>query len=545
MDSKHTGIQFRFRKNDNIGSPEAESDESYLAECFVDTGDLDVLRDFSDTKRIIVGRTGAGKSALVRKLVAYEDHVIELKPENLALNFLANSMVLRFFEEAGTQLDVFYQLLWKHVLAVELIRCKYRITNETAQRSFLERFSSVFSRDRPKEQAIEYLRQWGANFWNETESRVREVTTKIESDLRASISGTAAGAKLDAGGSEKLSAEEKREVVQRGSRAVSQVQLAALSNVLRLLEEEIFSDAQEGYFVVIDDLDTRWVDDGLKFKLIRALIETVRAFRQVRRVKVVVAIRLDLLQRVITATRDSGFQSEKYEPLYLRLRWTAPQLVELVSKRLSRLVRQRYTSRAVTLDEVFPREIQKSRFADFLSDRTSLRPRDAILFLNECLARAVDRQQVTAQMVLDAEAAYSEKRIDSLQEEWSGVYPRVSDYIKILSRKPSSFPVSELSRNVLEDWAMSTLLDDADSSDPVAKAARHHFLDGKGTTLEFVLVLLDALYAVGVVGIKTDPTTACSWSFYSDHRPAPGSIRPSSVVQVQPAFWRGLGVRAI
>ena len=545
MDTKTAGIHFRFRKNDTIGSADAESDESFLSACFVDTGDLEVLRDFANTKRILVGRTGSGKSALIQMLKSREDHVIELRPENLSLNFLANSAVLRFFEDAGTHLDVFYQLLWKHVLAVELIRHKFRITNESAQRSFFERLASVFSRDRPKEQAVNYLREWGSNFWNETENRVREVTTKIENDLRASVSGTTAGVKLDAGGSEKLSSEEKTEVVQRGSKAVSQVQLAALSNVLRLLEEEIFNDEQEGYFVVIDDLDTRWVDDELKFKLIRALIESVRAFRQVRRAKVVVALRLDLLQRVISSTRDSGFQSEKYEPLYLRLRWTAPQLVHLVTARLTRLVRQRYTSRPVTLDEIFPRNIQHRRFIDFLSDRTSLRPRDAILLVNECLARAVDRQQVTAQMVLDAEAAYSEKRVDSLPEEWAGVYPLVSDYLKLVTRRPSSFPVSELSRAVLEDWATCTLLNHAESNDPVAAAAKLHFLDGKGSTFEFALVLLDAMYTVGVVGIKPDATSTCYWSYYSDHRPAPASIKPTSVVQVHPTYWRALGVRPV
>jgi hypothetical protein len=541
--TKQLSIQFRFRKNDNIGSPEAESDEANLSECFVDNGDFDVLRNLDEPKRILVGRTGAGKSALIRTLVAEEDNVIQLKPDDLALNYLANSAVLRFFEEAGTHLDVFYQLLWKHVLAVELIRYKYKITNESSQRTFFERLATVFSRDRPKEKAMDYLREWGSNFWNETESRVKEVTTKIENDLRASVNGTTAGIKLEAGASEKLSAEEKREVVQRGSRAVSQVQLAALSNVLKLLEEEIFSDSQEGYYIVIDDLDTRWVDDDLKFKLIRALIESVKAFRQVRRVKVVVALRLDLLHRVISATRDSGFQSEKYEPLYLRITWTKTQLIDLVSKRLARLVRQRYTSRSVTLSEIFPAKIQKSTFNDFLTERTSLRPRDAILFLNECLSNAVDRHQVTAQMVVDAEAAYSEKRVDSLQEEWNGVYPKVGAYLKILSRRPSSFPVSELSRTFLEDWAVSSLDFESTTFDVVQQAAKNHFLDGKGTTLEFSLILLDALYTIGVVGIKPDATTAVSWSFYSDYRPAAGSIRPSSIVQVHPTFWRALGVR--
>jgi hypothetical protein len=545
VDKKHVGMVFRFRRSDNVGSADAESDDAFLRECFVDTGDLDALRDLTSPKRIIVGRTGAGKTALIRTLAAQEEHVIELRPEELALNFLSNSNVLRFFEDAGTNLDVFYQLLWKHVLAVELIRHRFKITNEVNQRSFFDRFADVFQRDRAKEQALRYFRDWGNNFWNETESRVREVTTKIENDLRATLAGSVYAAKAEIGSSEKLSAEEKREVVQRGARAVDQVQLSALSNVLRLFQDEIFDDAQEGYFVVIDDLDTRWADDTLKSKLIRALIETVRSFRQVRQVKIVVSIRQDLLQRVISATRDSGFQSEKYEPLYLRLRWTEPQLSDLLSRRLNRLVRQRYTSREVSMHDIFPTKIQKEPFETFLCNRTSLRPREVILFANECLTRAFDKNQVTAQMVLDAEAAYSEKRVDSLQEEWSGVFPCVADYLNLLSRKPHSFPVSELSRLIVEDWTMNVALrvDLAATTDPVLRAAHAFFVEGKGFFFDVQLLLVMSLYSVGAVGLKPDPASPVFWSYYSDHQPSSGSIRPSSVIHVHPTFWRALGVR--
>jgi hypothetical protein len=537
--------QFRFRKNDSIGNAEAESDDSFLLKCFVDTGDLATLRDFGSTKRILVGRTGSGKSALIRMLCRSEDNVIELRPENLALNYLANSSVMRFFEDAGTQLDVFYQLLWKHVLVVELIRRKFRITNESTEKSFFERLSGVFSRDRAKEQAINYLAEWGDNFWNETENRVREVTSKIERNLQASLTGTAAGAKLEAGGGERLSAEEKSDVVQRGARVVSQLQLAALNSVLKLLEDEVFNDPQVGYFVVIDDLDTRWVEDGLKFKLIRALIETAKSFRQVSRVKVVVALRLDLLQRVISATRDSGFQSEKYESMYLRLRWTEPQLLDVVTRRLNLLVSQRYTSRPLGIEEVFPINIHKSRFSDFLCQRTSLRPRDAILFINECLLRATERHQVTAQMVQDAEAAYSEKRTESLEEEWGGVYPQVGVYLRLLTRKPAIFPVSEFSRSVLEDWYTAASSGEDDRSDPVMAAAKNHFLDGKGSHFEVALALVDSMYTIGLIGVKVDSTTPCYWSFYSDHRIARGSIKPSSAVHLHQTFWRALGVRVV
>lgn len=159
MDKKDNGVAFRFKKNDRVGEAEAECDDEFLFQCFIDNGDLDLLRNCSSAPRIIVGRTGSGKSALIRMLADREEHVISLPPEQLSLGYLANSGVIRFFEEAGANLDVFYQLLWKHVLAVELIKHKYKITSDAAQRSFLSTLSQLFVRDKAKEQAVNYLRK--------------------------------------------------------------------------------------------------------------------------------------------------------------------------------------------------------------------------------------------------------------------------------------------------------------------------------------------------------------------------------------------------
>lgn len=191
------GVNFRFRRNDSIGTADAESDDKYISDCFVETGDLDALLDFSSPKRIIVGRTGSGKLALVRKLKEVEENVIELPPQNLSLAYIANSDILKFFEAAGVNLDLFYQLLWKHVLTVELLKNKYKIKNEDQKRSFLSNLFSSIKKDRSKEQAINYLREWGEKFWEETEYRVKELTTKVETDLKASLSPSMNSVKLD------------------------------------------------------------------------------------------------------------------------------------------------------------------------------------------------------------------------------------------------------------------------------------------------------------------------------------------------------------
>src|SRR5689334_22778791 len=119
--------KFKFRRHASIGSAAAEEDEKFLSACFVDTGDLSTLIDCRDPKRIILGRTGSGKTALLNRLTEIKDAVL-INPESLAFNYLTNSNILQFFLEAGVNLDLFFKLLWRHVFTVELIKKKYNIT---------------------------------------------------------------------------------------------------------------------------------------------------------------------------------------------------------------------------------------------------------------------------------------------------------------------------------------------------------------------------------------------------------------------------------
>ncbi len=108
MPSGKTGsMRYVFRRNSSIGAMDAESDEKYLKDCFLNTGDLDVLLDCEDPKRIVVGRVGAGKSTLLAKLKESHANAFEIRPEELSLNFVSNSDIIQFFESVGVKLDLF------------------------------------------------------------------------------------------------------------------------------------------------------------------------------------------------------------------------------------------------------------------------------------------------------------------------------------------------------------------------------------------------------------------------------------------------------
>jgi len=126
-----------------------------LLDCFIDNGNYHAAIDTTGPASILLGRTGAGKSALLRHIREDQENVIAISPEMLSLNFLANSKVIKFFEDAGVNLDLFYNLLWRHIFVVELLKRKFGIVNEDTQRSFLSRISTIFGMNKSKARALD------------------------------------------------------------------------------------------------------------------------------------------------------------------------------------------------------------------------------------------------------------------------------------------------------------------------------------------------------------------------------------------------------
>ena len=150
--------RFRFRNTDTIGVADAESDHAFLHDCFVDDGIVDLLLDCDDHRRIVLGRTGAGKTALLNKLVERASTAIVVQPESLALAYISNSTILRFVHELGVNLDVFFKLLWRHVFTVEIIKAHFNLDSAGGSESVLDWIRGQFSdKKRQHEKALAYL----------------------------------------------------------------------------------------------------------------------------------------------------------------------------------------------------------------------------------------------------------------------------------------------------------------------------------------------------------------------------------------------------
>ena len=361
------------RKGARIGQPDAETDAEFLQGCFLNTGNYDLAADVSSKQCIILGRTGSGKSAILEEIRKLKRNVIQIEPAALALNNIASSAVLSFFEEAGVHLDAFYVLLWKHIFSVELLKRKYNIQDAAGQRRFFDRLYSVCQNDRSKETAVKYLREWGESFWISTEYRTTEITEKLENKLSGEMSAGYGPIKMGGSGAKSLSEEQKIEVQQRGQAVVNSIQIRDLAKVVDLLAEDIFPEDGEPYYVCIDDLDGDWAQDSIRFKLLKALIETIKTFQKILSVKILITMRTDLIYSLFDAIKSPGFQSEKFTGHYLDVKWSRHDLTLMLNRRVEFLFEHQYSGAHVGLHDILPTYIApKTRSIEYIHTRPNV-----------------------------------------------------------------------------------------------------------------------------------------------------------------------------
>ena len=535
--------KFRFRRLDNIGAAAAEEDINFLRDCFLDTGSIETLLDCRDPRSVVIGRTGSGKTALLSRLSEVEERVIEIRPESLALSYISNSTILNFFDRLGVKLDIFFRLLWRHVFTVELIKHHFKIRKDFDKRSLFEKISSHFVDNKGKE-ALQYLETWGKEFWEETEYRIKEVTTKLEKDLRGAIETEFPGANFTVSASNKLSSAEKAAIIHRAQHVVNTVQIRQLSDIIDVVDK-VLDDPQKRYFLVIDSLDEDWIEDRLRYRLIRALIETVKDFHKIRHAKIVVALRLDLIERVFKLTRDSEFQEEKYQSLYLPVKWTDRDLITMLDSRIDYLIRQRFTKQRVTHKDLLPSKIDGMPPATYILQRSMMRPRDIIMFFNECIEQAADRRKISLAAFREAEGTYSRNRLISLTDEWAADYPNLKHFTPILRSRKSIFLATEMTRQDIETICLKFCIDHPNSEkDDILSIAAKELINVPADHDYFRKAVLQVFHRTGLIGIKLETFETVRWATLGSSV-SKLEISDGSKISIHPMFWRVFGVRGV
>lgn len=438
-------------------------------------------------------------------------------------------------------MDIFYRLLWRHIFVVEILKTHYKIESEESKQNFLKQLWRHLPKNKKHQLALEYLKKWGSSFWEETEYRIKEVTKTFEEDLQGTIEGkipNIGGLSLHA--AQKLTEEEKAEVVSRAQEVVNKVQIRELSTIIELLSE-LISDPQKKYFIAIDKLDEDWVPSPIKYRLIRALIETTADFAKVPSVKIAVALRYDLIDSVFRFTRQSGFQEEKIRSNMLHLSWVKVDLMELLDRRISLLVKEKYTSKDVTHKNLLPPKIRNQNTIDYLLTRTHYRPRDIIQFFNTCIVYADGKPKINTKIIREAEGVYSRERLGALVDEWYSLYPNIKHLTKLLRNRQEAFLVSEIALDDFNDNCLELLIS-GQIEDGVDKNYMDSCFEKKHSIESYRINIIHLLYKTGVVGLKLDSTSRTEWAGNTFSSVSKAEINENTRISIHPTYWRTLGI---
>lgn len=541
MAAKGKGKQLTF----TLGGEAAEAD-FLLRDSFYETAQYRSLASKDHNDLFVIGRTGSGKSAMLQQIEEQNrGHVIRITPENLSLTYIAQRGSIRELAASDVRLAPFFIALWKHVFLVEIIRHRYSIHTPDAKQNFLATLRDRISLDRSKAAALDYLSDFGDNFWCETDERVREITERFERQVNAEakVGAPSLGLGLSTGGTGTHTVEKRVELVQRFQNVVNATQMPRLNKMIDVLDQDILDSPQHFTWIIIDDLDKDWVDESLANELILCLFRAVMDLVRVQNLKIVVALRTNIFH-ALDFSKIAG-QQEKFRSLSTRVSWTREELEGLLDQRVRSAGQRTGWTDFKTVEDILPGGTPKrGKALDTILSATLMRPRDAISYINASLEAASGRPPVTWADIHAALPEYSANRLLALGDEWQPTYPGIDRVFGVFA-KAKTVLVPEAFREMLENVAL--LLVDADFRDSSwLREATEKYWEADPATphdLRAFEPLVEILYRVGFIGLRLPgrkPVFAHEDPLIFDQH---HTLEVIGSFIVHPAFWPVLGIQ--
>lgn len=409
-----------FLQEVDLGDVAAENEIVGLRSYFVSTGPA--LQARRGHARLVVGRKGSGKTAIfydVRQRAGRGNDrlVLDLKPEGHQFARLKESVLERIAPGLREHTMVAF---WNYILLCELARKaldKDRITARIDPDRYerYRRLASVYER---------HDQGWDADFSQRLVRQVEAITSKLQGTDAREI-----GARLT-------------EVIYKGD--------------VRELNEAVgeYLHMKESVWVLVDNLDKGWPVRGtteIDMLIVRALLDASRKLQHQLEandieLQCLVFLRSDIYEHLRNEMPDKGKDTA------LQLGWEDPELFK-------EIVRRRITN-STGFDEPFteiwpllcdPLVGTQESFSYFV-ERTLMRPRDLLQFLNRAIDVAINRghERVEAEDIIQAEKSYSEDILLATMFEILDTHPEYKDILYAFQGAPVSMSLDEVQDRLRE-----------------------------------------------------------------------------------------------
>ncbi|MFH1996960.1 MAG: hypothetical protein ABIJ27_08260, partial [Candidatus Omnitrophota bacterium] len=192
--------------------------------------------------------------------------------------------------------------------------------------------------------------------------------------------------------------------------------------------------------------------------------------------------------------------------------------------------------------DILPAQIRKKDPVDYMLERTMMRPRDLILFFNQCIRTADKHPTITGEMIKTAEGEYSRLRLKSLYDEWNSDYPNLSKFVEILKNRSKVFLVSSISDEEIGEFCLRIVVQKVEKRDGLYFDALET-AEAKLDPSEFRRKLFSVFYNIGMIGIKREPYEKPEWVASGRKGVSSTEISEKTKALIHPMFFRVLGVK--
>lgn len=403
LEGRQTTSVQGFLANLDLGDPAAENEIETLGDYYVATDEFGhVLRGLV---RLAVGRKGAGKSALFFQardglLSRRTNVVLDLKPEGHQLTSF-KQQVLRLLEKSVQEHIV--TAFWEYVLLLETCR---KILEEDRQLHIRNHHLTEPYQRLKKLYTPELLAEEG-----DFSERLLRLVDNISERFHEHY-GTEEETYLPPG--------EVTELVYRHDIPQIRRHLAG------------YLQHKDGVYVLFDNLDKGWPTRGVDttdIVILRALLEASRKLErffegQETTFHTTVFVRNDVYELLVEESPDRGKESK------VSLDWTDPDLLkEFLRKRLVFNGLDQSCSFQQAWHQVCVTHLEGQDTAEYLIERSLMRPRNFLTLVNYCKSSAVNLQQekVRQQEILKACGTYSADLCNEIGLEIRDVFPSAAD----------------------------------------------------------------------------------------------------------------------
>ena len=466
-----------------LGDVRAEVDQQMLDQAFVETPDYKTLLE-SRSSKIIVGRRGTGKSALVYRLFRHwneDKNSIVLKIAAKEDQVIGTRPLLAVFGEKFSHVRTGAKLIWQYALVLELLE---HLSKKYIAAKALNSIEIVQG----------HLKRWRASG--------PDFFTRFRITFKTLLSSGLGAEEIIGGLAQKLQLRELE---------------AALSEGL--------AESNTKCTVLIDRLDEGYQHDTVGIAFVDGVIYAISELdAHIDDFKALVFLRDNIFRAI--SIRDPDF-SRNIEGQTLRLHWDIYQLFNMVTNRLRAAFELKAESNQRAWDRCTATDLQGQEGFKKCLQLTLYRPRDILILLNDAFYNAY-RQNRTAIVLSDIDAtakSISANRLSDLHKEYEMIFPGLSNLTSLFFGRSPELNVDEAMNSI------KTVL----TRDNYSPEIQQDFAIFRRPEDQ-----LRNLYSVGFIGVQDRGLN--SFTYCHDGKQPDREFSQTDKILIHPCYWLALNL---